>query len=81
MGVKTIDAEAEAPKDYIAVDQVIEFAHGTREAEISIVIVDDEAWEPDEDFFVQLYDVGSKEDLHGEDTRCRVTIMDDDRPG
>ena len=81
VGVKTIDAEAESPGDYIAVDQVIEFEQGTKEAEISIVIVDDEAWEPDEDFFVQLYDVGTKQDLKGEDTRCRVTIMDDDGPG
>jgi len=45
------------------------------------MIVDDENWEPDEDFFVELYDAVSGERLKGDDTRTRVTIIDDDRPG
>lgn len=45
------------------------------------MIVDDENWEPDEDFFVELYDVDTGARLNGEDTRTRVTIIDDDRPG
>jgi len=51
--------------------------------EVSIKIVDDDNWEPDEDFYVELYDPESaaKERLPGEDTRTRITIIDDDRPG
>lgn len=44
-------------------------------------IIDDDGWEPDEDFFVELYDAGTGSRLLGEDTRTRVTILDDDKPG
>ena len=84
IGVRTVDAEATSPKDYIAIDQVIEFKSGRfakNEAEVSVKIIDDEQWEPDEDFFVELYDINTGKRLIGEDTRTRVTIMDDDRPG
>ena len=84
IGVRTVDAEATSPKDYIAIDQVIEFKSGRfakNEAEVSVKIIDDEQWEPDEDFFVELYDINTGKRLLGEDTRTRVTIMDDDRPG
>lgn len=30
------------------------------EYQISIPIIDDEGWEPDEDFFVELYDIDTK---------------------
>ena len=42
--------------------------------------MDDDGWEPDEDFFVQLFDENDQE-LKGDDTKCRVTIIDDDKPG
>ena len=48
---------------------------------MKIDIIDDEGWEPDEDFFVELYDKTSGNRLLGEDTRTRVTILDDDKPG
>ena len=60
VGVRTVDAEATSPKDYIAIDQVIDFDGGRlgkKEAEVQIKIIDDENWEPDEDFFVELYNV------------------------
>lgn len=48
---------------------------------IPIRIVDDEGVEPDEDFYVELYDLKTKKRLPGEDTRTTVTILDDDKPG
>jgi len=81
IGVRTVDAEASSPKDYGAVDEVIDFTESKKSHEITIKIEDDDQWEPDEDFYVELYDVNTNERLHGEDTRTRVTIMDDDRPG
>jgi hypothetical protein len=45
------------------------------------VIFDDDNWEPDEDFFVQLYDTTTQEELVEQDTKTRVTIIDDDKPG
>ena len=81
IGVRTVDAEASSPQDYTAIDSVLDFDKGKTEAEVNIKIIDDENWEPDEDFFVELYDVNTKAKLAGDDTRTRVTIMDDDRPG
>jgi len=48
---------------------------------VTIKINDDDNWEPDEDFFVQLYDAETNEELTGKDTKTRVTIIDDDQPG
>jgi len=82
--VTTIDAEAIAGDDYEMVDETIVFKHGQTSAFIEVTINDDDNWEPDEDFFVQLYDSacpGDKIELVGKDTRTRVTIIDDDKPG
>jgi len=48
-----------------------------------VPIVDDEEWEPDLDFIIELYDPNSvdADRLPGDDTRCTVTILDEDFPG
>jgi len=46
-----------------------------------VLINDDDNWEPDKDFFLVLYNADSTEQLTGQDTRTRVTIIDDDKPG
>lgn len=48
-----------------------------------IPIVDNEEWEPDLDFLVEIYDCESpkQERMSGDDTQCRVTILDEDIPG
>ena len=79
--VRTIDAEAKAGKDYEKVEETIEFKAGESSKFIEVTINDDDNWEPDEDFFVQLYDANTREELDGQDTRTRVTIIDDDKPG
>lgn len=79
--VRTVDGDATAGQDYDAIDQEIKFKQGQVFAEVKIGIHDDEDWEPDEDFFVELYDFTTESRLTGEDTRTRVTILDDDNPG
>ena len=79
--VRTVDDQAVAGEDYEAFDGVVTFDAGQQWREIAIKIKDDDDWEPDEDFFVELYDADTKEPLTGSDTRCRVTIIDDDKPG
>lgn len=77
----TIDGDAKAGEDYGAFDGVIQFAKGESTKTIDVQINDDDNWEPDEDFFVQLYDPNSNQELVGQDTKTRVTIIDDDKPG
>ncbi len=79
--VRTIDAEAKAGDDYEKVEETLEFKSGETTKFIEVKINDDDNWEPDEDFFVQLYDADSRQELEGQDTRTRVTIIDDDKPG
>lgn len=79
--VITIDKEAKAGEDYVAVDKTIQFAKGEKQKFVEVVIKDDEDWEPDEDFLMQLYDADKDEELEGKDTTTRITIIDDDKPG
>ena len=79
--VRTVDGDAHAGKDYEALDKRVTFAKGKTEEEIMVGIIDDDEWEPDEDFFLELYDANTSDRLPGEDTRTRVTILDDDKPG
>jgi solute carrier family 8 (sodium/calcium exchanger) len=63
----------------------LQFQEGDAEKYIEVVINDDDSWEPDEDFHVQLYEDtgenGELIELKGKDTNTRVTIIDDDKPG
>ena len=51
------------------------------EKKIEIKIIDNNEWEPDMDFAVELYDIDTKKRLSGDDTRAVVTILDEDFPG
>ena len=53
------------------------------EKKIEIPIIDNNEWEPDLDFLVELYEIDgpNKARLIGDDTQCRVTILDEDFPG
>lgn len=62
-------------------DAKVLFKSGQTESEIVIKIIDDDEWEPDEDFYVELFDSSTQARLAGDDTRTRVTILDDDKPG
>lgn len=83
VGVRTLDGEAIDTQDYHAIDEVVEFNKGENEKKVRVQIIDDEGWEPDEDFYLELYEPGNanKTRLKGEDTRTTVTIIDDDKPG
>jgi len=43
--------------------------------------MDNEEWEPDEEFSVELFDFKTGYALKGKDVRCKITIIDDDNPG
>ncbi len=81
IGVRTVDGEAKEGDDYGKVDEIINFEDGQETGSVSISIVDDEDWEPDEDFYVELYDPHSRISLEGIDTKTTITIIDDDKPG
>ena len=67
--------------DFVHIDKVLEFDYVDREKSVKIEILDDEEWEPDENFYLEIYDLQTKARLPGEDTRTTVLILDDDKPG
>ena len=77
---KTRDGSAQATADYEHVEGTLEFAQDQMEALISIPIVDDVAYEEDEDFYCDLSDPTDGFKL-GEHTTAIITIIDDDEPG
>jgi solute carrier family 8 (sodium/calcium exchanger) len=77
---RTIDGEAKAPGDYEHTELTHEFTKSGEKIQMKIPIKDDDEWEPDKDFYIELFGADG-ERLVGEDTKCRVTIIDDDRPG
>ena len=83
VNIRTRDGDAMAGSDYVAlpIDAQVNFKSGQKENEIIIKIIDDDEWEPDEDFYVELFDPQTQQRLPGDDTRCRITILDDDTPG
>lgn len=81
IGVRTVDGDAKEGDDYEGIDKVIEFTSGQADAKVHVPIKDDEDWEPDEDFYLEIYNPETGKILDGEDIRCTVTIIDDDKPG
>ena len=79
--VRTMDDTAKAPADYESKNELITLKAHEKERNIQIKILDDDEWEPDKDFKVQLLDEVNMELLEGTDTQCTVTILDEDRPG
>ena len=79
--VETIDGSAKEQEDYEPLNEMLTFEPDEREKEVSVKIVDDNQWEPDEEFFVKLTLVPGKE---SEDVRLgrtsimEITILNDD---
>lgn len=61
VAVRTIDGEAIDGEDYNGIDETISFEKGENEKGVKIGIIDDEGWEPDEDFYVELYNPNSND--------------------
>jgi hypothetical protein len=82
-GVRTVENTALEKKDYIKLDREFIMHKGRDEYSCRIVIINDDAYEPDKDFFVELYDINdeNRARLTGSDTRTKVTIIDDEQPG
>ena len=79
--VETIDGSAVEGEDYQAVDEVLTFEPKETEKEIGITIVDDNQWEPDEEFFLKLSLLSGDESGEvklGRTCIMEITILNDD---
>ena len=56
IGVRTRNGTAIAGSDFEMVDQEVEFGESDMVKEVPIKIINDDAYEENEDFFVEIYD-------------------------
>lgn len=85
-GVRTVDGTAKAGVDdalgdYYPFDGAKVMEPGQKELTLQVKIVNDDNLEPDEDFYIEIYNLETGERYKGEDTRTTITILDEDRPG
>ncbi len=59
VGVRTVDGTAKAGDDYLPMDKLIHFDADETEKIVEVGVIDDDQWEPDEDFYVELYNVST----------------------
>ena len=52
--VESFDGSAKQGSDYVAVNEQIVFGPYAKEREVAVKIIDDNQWEPDEEFFLRL---------------------------
>jgi len=82
--VETIDGSANEGEDYQAINEVLTFEPHEREKQIGVTIVDDNQWEPDEEFFLKLSLVSGEDASEvklGRTSIMEITILNDDEPG
>jgi solute carrier family 8 (sodium/calcium exchanger) len=82
---KTRDGTAKAGSDYVHAEGVLSFGPGVTEQSIKVTILDDNAFELDEDFFVDLYEPKVEGEgvlpVLGCTSSVSVVIIEDDLPG
>ncbi|CDW86331.1 sodium calcium exchanger 1-like [Stylonychia lemnae] len=81
IGIRTINGTAKAGEDFEKVERTLKFKKDQESYKVPIKIMDNEEWEPDEEFSVELFDVKTGYAIKGKDVRSKITIIDDDNPG
>ena len=68
--------------DYVPVNEILVFGPYARKKDVSVEIIDDNQWEPDEEFFLRLSiideDFGRDDVALGRLSIMEIVILDDD---
>ena len=72
--IRTIDGTAVAGQDYEAFFKTCCMMADEKEKDVKIGIMDDNEWEPDKEFKVQILEDYSEKRLPGRDTECTILI-------
>eukprot|EP00095_Tigriopus_kingsejongensis_P006604 snap_masked-scaffold634_size121673-processed-gene-0.12 protein:Tk06604 transcript:snap_masked-scaffold634_size121673-processed-gene-0.12-mRNA-1 annotation:"hypothetical protein DAPPUDRAFT_328233" len=82
--VETIDGSALEDEDYQPINEILTFVPDEMEKEIGVTIIDDNQWEPDEEFFIKLTLCPGEDSENvrlGRTSIMEITILNDDEPG
>jgi solute carrier family 8 (sodium/calcium exchanger) len=80
-GIRTLEDTAFVGKDFKFMDQIVNLTADQTEYKLQVAVIDDDQWEPNRQFWLEIYDPKTKERMQGHDSKCKVTIIDDDEPG
>jgi len=82
-GIRTVENTAREGSEYERTDRIISFKKTEDEKMVPIKIFDNNEWQPDLEFNVELYDPTKDKmaTMPGYDTKTKVTILDEDFPG
>jgi len=82
-GIRTVEDTAKMGSEFEAFNKIIEMPGRQMEETVKITIFDNNDWQPDQIFFVELYDPAENgmPRYKGDDTKCKITILDEDFPG
>jgi solute carrier family 8 (sodium/calcium exchanger) len=87
---RTIEGTAKEERDFVKSEGTLVFDKNMVELELGIKIMNDNAYEEDEDFFVEIYEPKYEDDEEnktnlkaelGATSKATMTIIDDDLPG
>ncbi len=78
VGIRTRDGTAVAGSDFTGVDEILDFGASEAHKYVEVEILNDDIYEDNEDFWVELYDPDNNEKLPGHDTETKITVIDDD---
>jgi solute carrier family 8 (sodium/calcium exchanger) len=77
----TVAGTATEGEDYKRAEGTLTFGSGEERKEVSVTLIDDVEWEPDEYFTVELSTPSSNATLSAKHHTTNVTILNDDDPG
>jgi solute carrier family 8 (sodium/calcium exchanger) len=77
----TVAGTATEGEDYVKAEGTLKFGAGEERKEVSVKLIDDVEWEPDEFFSVELSSPTSNAVLNSKAQSTNVTILNDDDPG
>lgn len=79
--VATVEGTAKEGKEFKRYKDVHNFASNQDEMFIEVPIIDNQNYQPDMEFTVEIQDTVSGKKVEGDDAVCAITILDDDDPG
>uniref|UniRef100_A0A6A7FQT2 Sodium/calcium exchanger 2-like isoform X3 n=3 Tax=Hirondellea gigas TaxID=1518452 RepID=A0A6A7FQT2_9CRUS len=83
--IETIEGTATEAQDYIKINKVVTFEPGEVSHSIEVEIINDNQWEPDEEFYLRMALLHEKEARDGVQlgriSIMEIVILNDDEPG
>jgi len=83
--VETIEGTATETQDYVPINKVVTFAPGEEKLTLDVEIVNDNQWEPDEEFYLRMSLLNEQKEREnvqlGRVSIMEIVILNDDEPG